>query len=117
MSISLTAPRFSSGFSFYGLALDLQKFGFSIYWVQIVFAAVDVPSKLLVAFGMVYLGRRITLISFLLLGGSMIIINMFVPSDLAVVQMILALLGKGGLSGSFACLYQYTLELFPTEIR
>uniref|UniRef100_F7EE49 Major facilitator superfamily (MFS) profile domain-containing protein n=1 Tax=Ornithorhynchus anatinus TaxID=9258 RepID=F7EE49_ORNAN len=113
MSISLTAPRFSSGFSFYGLALDLQKFGFSIYWVQIVFAAVDVPSKLLVAFGMVYLGRRITLISFLLLGGSMIIINMFVPSG----EMILALLGKGGLSGSFACLYQYTLELFPTEIR
>uniref|UniRef100_A0A6I8NKX4 Major facilitator superfamily (MFS) profile domain-containing protein n=1 Tax=Ornithorhynchus anatinus TaxID=9258 RepID=A0A6I8NKX4_ORNAN len=104
---------FSSGFSFYGLALDLQKFGFSIYWVQIVFAAVDVPSKLLVAFGMVYLGRRITLISFLLLGGSMIIINMFVPSG----EMILALLGKGGLSGSFACLYQYTLELFPTEIR
>ncbi|XP_056659705.1 solute carrier family 22 member 20-like [Monodelphis domestica] len=108
---------FACGFSFYGLGLDLQKFGFSIYWVQLIFALIDLPGKLLSSISMSYLGRRVTLISFMLLPGVLIIISIFVPQDMPVFWMILSVLGKGFLGGAISCLYLYIEELYPTEIR
>ncbi|XP_043827999.1 solute carrier family 22 member 20-like [Dromiciops gliroides] len=108
---------FACGFSFYGLGLDLQKFGFSIYWIQTIFALVDFPGKLLASISMSYLGRRITLIFLTLLPGTMIIISIFVPQDMSFFWMILSIIGKGGLGGAISCLYLYTQELYPTEIR
>uniref|UniRef100_A0A452TXM9 Solute carrier family 22 member 20, pseudogene n=1 Tax=Ursus maritimus TaxID=29073 RepID=A0A452TXM9_URSMA len=95
---------FSAGFSFYGLGLDVQKFGFNIYWTQVVFSVVDIPTKLLTGLSMGYFGRRITTVSLLLVAG-------------CVILMILCLLGKGSLAGCFTCLYLFTMELFPTEVR
>ncbi|XP_044537963.1 solute carrier family 22 member 20-like [Gracilinanus agilis] len=108
---------FACGFSFYGLGLDLQKFGFSIYWVQLIFALIDLPGKLLSAISMSYLGRRVTLIFFTLLPGFLIIISIFVPQDMPAFWMTLSVLGKGILGGAISCLYLYTEELYPTEIR
>ncbi|KAM8971474.1 solute carrier family 22 member 20-like isoform 2-T2 [Sarcophilus harrisii] len=108
---------FACGFSFYGLGLDLQKFGFSIYWVQVIFALVDFPGKLLASISMSYLGRRVTLFFLTFFPGLMIIINIFIPQDMPVFQMILSMLGKGALGGAMSCLYLYTPELYPTEIR
>ncbi|CAK7308708.1 Solute carrier family 22 member 20 [Vulpes lagopus] len=108
---------FSAGFSFYGLALDVQKFGFNIYWVQMLFTVMDLPTKLLAGLSMGYFGRRITVVSLLLLASCMILVTTFVPQDMNTFQMILCLFGKGSLAGCFTCLYLYTMELFPTEIR
>nr|XP_035975138.1 solute carrier family 22 member 20-like isoform X1 [Halichoerus grypus] len=108
---------FSAGFSFYGLGLDVQKFGFNIYWTQVLFTVVDIPTKLLTGLSMAYLGRRITTVSLLLVAGCMILSTAFLPQDMNTFQMILCLLGKGSLAGCFSCLYLYTMELFPTEVR
>uniref|UniRef100_A0A452QAH7 Major facilitator superfamily (MFS) profile domain-containing protein n=1 Tax=Ursus americanus TaxID=9643 RepID=A0A452QAH7_URSAM len=113
----LLSSRFSAGFSFYGLGLDVQKFGFNIYWTQVVFSVVDIPTKLLTGLSMGYFGRRITTVSLLLVAGCVILVTAFLPQDMNTFQMILCLLGKGSLAGCFTCLYLFTMELFPTEVR
>ncbi|XP_040322696.1 solute carrier family 22 member 20-like, partial [Herpailurus yagouaroundi] len=66
---------------------------------------------------MIYVGRRATVASFLLLAGLMVIANMFVPEDMQALRVAQAALGKGCLASSFICVYLFTGELYPTEIR
>ncbi|XP_059242960.1 solute carrier family 22 member 20-like [Mustela nigripes] len=70
---------FSAGFSFFGLGLDVQKFGFNIYWTQLLFTVVDFPMKLLTGLSMGYFGRRITAISLQLAAGCVILVTSFLP--------------------------------------
>ncbi|KAM4723084.1 solute carrier family 22 member 20-like [Rhinophrynus dorsalis] len=108
---------FSTSFAYYGLAMDLQKFGISVYLVQFCFGAIDVPAKLVAALTMSFVGRRVTQAMFLILAGTMIIANIFVPVDMRVLRTALAALGKGCCASAFMCAYLYSGELFPTEIR
>ncbi|OPJ89294.1 hypothetical protein AV530_001643 [Patagioenas fasciata monilis] len=73
---------FSISFSYYGLAMDLQNFGVSIYLIQVIFGAVDVPAKLVVTVSVSYVGRRLSLMVALFLAGLVIIANIFVSTDL-----------------------------------
>ncbi|XP_067465205.1 solute carrier family 22 member 6 [Thunnus thynnus] len=117
ISICLIAVWFSTSFAYYGLAMDLQKFGVSIYLMQIIFGAVDFPAKLL-ALGMLsYLGRRVSQAACLFLSALIIFANIFVPADMQTIRTTLACLGKGFTSASFTTVYLYTGELYPTIIR
>lgn len=60
--------------------MDLQKFGTSIYLIQVIFGAVDLPAKVIVTITMSYIGRRVSLTSFLTLAGLVIVANNFVPA-------------------------------------
>ncbi|XP_070839904.1 solute carrier family 22 member 6 isoform X1 [Chaetodon trifascialis] len=117
ISICLVAVWFSTSFAYYGLAMDLQKFGVSIYVIQIIFGAVDFPAKLL-ALGMLsYMGRRVSQAACLFLSALIIFANIFVPTDMQTIRTTLACLGKGFTSASFTVVYLYTGELYPTVIR
>ncbi|XP_054611181.1 solute carrier family 22 member 6 isoform X1 [Dunckerocampus dactyliophorus] len=117
ISMCLIAAWFSTSFAYYGLAMDLQKFGLSIYMIQIIFGAVDFPAKLL-ALGMLsYLGRRVTQASCLIMSALVIFANIFVPADMQTVRTTVACLGKAFTSASFTTVYLYTGELYPTIIR
>lgn len=76
---SASPPRFSNSLAYYGLAMDLQKFGLSVYLVQVLFGVIDIPAMLVATTTMIYVGRRATVASFLILAGLMVIANMFVP--------------------------------------
>ncbi|XP_069036300.1 solute carrier family 22 member 6 [Lepisosteus oculatus] len=117
ISVCLTAVWFSTSFAYYGLAMDLQKFGVSIYLIQVIFGAIDFPAKLITTLSMGYLGRRVTQAACLLLSAATIFANIFVPTDMQAVRTTLAVLGKGLTSSSFTCVYLYTGELYPTVIR
>ncbi|XP_005384564.1 PREDICTED: solute carrier family 22 member 20 [Chinchilla lanigera] len=108
---------FSNSVAYYGLAMDLQKFGLSVYLVQALFGVIDIPAMLAATATMIYVGRRATVASFLILAGLMVIANMFVPEDLQALRTAQAALGKGCLASSFICVYLFTGELYPTEIR
>uniref|UniRef100_A0A8C0FYT0 Solute carrier family 22 member 8 n=1 Tax=Chelonoidis abingdonii TaxID=106734 RepID=A0A8C0FYT0_CHEAB len=112
----LSIVWFSTSFSYYGLAMDLQNFGVSIYLIQLIFGAVDFPAKVVVTISMSYIGRRISLSAFLLLAGLVIIANIFVPRELQIVRTSLAVIGKGCLSAAFNCVFLFTTELYPTPI-
>ncbi|KAM5248460.1 solute carrier family 22 member 20 [Ctenodactylus gundi] len=113
----LVVVWFSNSVAYYGLAMDLQKFGLDIYLVQALFGIIDIPAMLVATAAMIHVGRRATVASFLLLAGLMVIANMFVPEDLQALRTAQAAMGKGCLASSFICVYLFTGELYPTEIR
>ncbi|XP_072517549.1 solute carrier family 22 member 6-A [Salminus brasiliensis] len=117
ISMCIVVVWFSTSFAYYGLAMDLQKFGVNIYLMQIIFGAVDFPAKLVALAMLTYLGRRLTQATCLLSSASVIFANIFVPKDMQIVRTTLAVLGKGFTSASFTCVYLYTGELYPTVIR
>ncbi|XP_048362937.1 solute carrier family 22 member 6-B-like [Sphaerodactylus townsendi] len=108
---------FSTSFAYYGLAMDLQNFGVSIYLIQVIFGAVDIPAKLIAFFVICYFGRRITQALSLILAGFSIVANIFVSQDMQILRTVFAVLGKGCLAASFNCVFLYTGELYPTVIR
>ncbi|XP_011848944.1 PREDICTED: solute carrier family 22 member 20 [Mandrillus leucophaeus] len=108
---------FSNSVAYYGLAMDLQKFGLSLYLVQALFGIIDIPAMLVAIATMIYMGRWATVASFLILAGLMVIANMFVPEGMQILRTAQAALGKGCLASSFICVYLFTGELYPTEIR
>lgn len=59
--------------------MDLHKFGLSIHLVQALFGVIDIPAMLVATATMIYVGRRVTVASFLIMAGLMVIANMFVP--------------------------------------
>ncbi|NXJ86929.1 S226B protein, partial [Trogon melanurus] len=108
---------FSTSFAYYGLAMDLQNFDFNIYVIQMVFGAVDIPSKLISVLTITFVGRRFTQAFALILAGLAILANILVPRDLRMLRTALAVFGKGCLAASFNCVFLYTGELYPTVIR
>ncbi|XP_043931329.1 solute carrier family 22 member 6-A-like [Protopterus annectens] len=117
ISICLAFAWFSTSFAYYGLAMDLQNFGVSIYLIQVIFGAIDFPAKCACVLFMNYIGRRSTLVGFLIVSGLMVLSNVFVPKDMTVLRTAFAVLGKGGLAGTFTCVYLFTIELYPTVVR
>ncbi|XP_040264842.1 solute carrier family 22 member 6-B-like [Bufo bufo] len=117
ISFCICCTWFSTSFAYYGLAMDLQKFGLSIYIVQIIFGTVDIPAKFFSYFVMTHMGRRVLQAASLILAGIAILVNVFVPEEFQTVRTSMAVFGKGCLAASFTCLFLYTGELYPTVIR
>lgn len=117
MTICLSAVWLSTSFAYYGLAMDLQKFGVDIYLIQVIFGAVDIPAKVVVTVSMSLMGRRISQSGALIVAGVTILINLLVPTDKQTIRTCLAVVGKGCLAASFNCCYLYSGELYPTIIR
>ncbi|XP_063173135.1 solute carrier family 22 member 6-A-like [Candoia aspera] len=117
VTVCLCFVWFSTSFAYYGLAMDLQNFGVSIYLIQVIFGAVDIPAKLVAFLVICYLGRRITQALSLILAGLSIAGNIFVSHDMQILQTVFAVFGKGCLGASFNCVFLYTGELYPTVIR
>ncbi|MEQ2182561.1 hypothetical protein GOODEAATRI_023537, partial [Goodea atripinnis] len=133
----LPVCRFSTSFAYYGLAMDLQKFGVSplinahqailspvylcsgfipcfwhlmgcpvlncvligcgsfqvsIYLMQIIFGAVDIPAKFLALGVLSYLGRRVCQVSCLFLSAVIIFANIFVPTGTVILVLVLVLM-------------------------
>ncbi|NXK00743.1 S226B protein, partial [Corythaixoides concolor] len=108
---------FSTSFAYYGLAMDLQGFGVDIYLSQLVFGAVDIPAKLASVVAISCVGRRVAQGGSLALAGICILANIIVPTELQLLRMTFAVIGKGSLAASFNCAYIFSGELFPTVIR
>ncbi|KAI4814121.1 hypothetical protein KUCAC02_003327 [Chaenocephalus aceratus] len=117
MTICLSAVWLSTSFAYYGLAMDLQKFGVDIYLIQVIFGAVDIPAKVIMVVSMTYIGRRISQCGALIIAGITILINLLIPYDKQTARTCMAVLGKGCLAASFNCCILYSGELFPTIIR
>ncbi|XP_007943001.1 solute carrier family 22 member 12 [Orycteropus afer afer] len=108
---------FAFGFTFYGLALNLQALGSNIFLLQFLIGVVDIPAKIGTLMALRYLGRRPTLAGSLLLAGLCILANMLVPHEMEALRSTLAVLGLGGVGAAFTCKNTYSGELFPTVLR
>ncbi|XP_061765874.1 solute carrier family 22 member 7-like [Nerophis ophidion] len=99
------------------LCLNMVGLGLNIYLTHIIFAAMEVPAKLLIYVLMDKVGRRKSLAGTLILTGSCIAINTILPRDLWHLRSAVVILGKGLSQASFTTVYLYTSELYPTVLR
>uniref|UniRef100_A0A8C7BLV7 Solute carrier family 22 member 12 n=1 Tax=Neovison vison TaxID=452646 RepID=A0A8C7BLV7_NEOVI len=108
---------FAFGFTFYGLALDLQALGSNIFLLQVLIGVVDIPAKIVTLLLLNRLGRRPTQAGSLMLSGLCVLANTLVPLKMRALRSGLAVLGLGSVGAAFTCVSVYTGELFPTVLR
>ncbi|KAF6334283.1 solute carrier family 22 member 12 [Rhinolophus ferrumequinum] len=108
---------FAFGFTFFGLALDLQALGSNIFLLLVLLGAFDIPAKISTLLLLSRLGRRPMQASSLVLAGLCILANTLVPLEMVALRAALALLGLCGVGAAFICITIYTGELFPTVLR
>ncbi|KAG8564091.1 hypothetical protein GDO81_016324 [Engystomops pustulosus] len=117
MSLCLVLVWFSSNFAYYGLSMDLQNFGLSVFLTQALFGGVEMTAKLMVMLVMTFVGRRVMQFVSLCLAGVMVLSYGFTPHNMQMLCTVLAVTGKAFLASAITCMYLYTGELYPTEIR
>ncbi|XP_055358697.1 solute carrier family 22 member 7-like [Betta splendens] len=103
--------------TYYGISLNITGFGLNIYLTQFIYAAIELPAKLMIYFLLDVVGRRRCQAGTLLLTGGCIALNIFIPKDLWLVRAVVAVVGKGLSEASFTVVFLYVSELYPTVIR
>uniref|UniRef100_A0A3Q3XGE6 Major facilitator superfamily (MFS) profile domain-containing protein n=1 Tax=Mola mola TaxID=94237 RepID=A0A3Q3XGE6_MOLML len=101
---------------YYGLSLGVSRLGTNLYLAQFVFGLVEIPARSLVLL-VLPLSRRLSQSGFLATGGLACLLMLTVPADHSNVLTGLAMVGKFGITASFAVIYVYTAEIFPTVLR
>ncbi|KAH9642623.1 hypothetical protein HF086_011216 [Spodoptera exigua] len=107
---------FVLGISYYGSNQYIGQTSSNVFISVLLAGVLQIPGILLSGFLCRYFGRKITMISFLIVcGGS----NAFlvVPEDWFAVRLTMGAIGVGCASGAFATMYMYTTEMFPTVAR
>ncbi|XP_070697565.1 solute carrier family 22 member 7-like isoform X1 [Pempheris klunzingeri] len=103
--------------TYYGISLNISGFGLNMYLTHFIYAAIEVPAKLMIYCLLNIIGRRKCQAGTLLLTGVCIALNMFIPKGLWHLRAVVAILGKGLSEASFTTIFLYTTELYPTVIR
>uniref|UniRef100_A0A667XAJ7 Si:dkey-166k12.1 n=1 Tax=Myripristis murdjan TaxID=586833 RepID=A0A667XAJ7_9TELE len=101
---------------YYGLSLGASRLGTNLYLTQFVFGLVEIPARSLVLL-VLPCSRRLSQSGFLAVGGLACLLMLAVPADYPNLLTGLAMLGKFGITASFAVIYVYTAEIFPTVLR
>ncbi|KAL3983595.1 solute carrier family 22 member 6-B [Oreochromis niloticus] len=101
---------------YYGLSLGVSRLGTDLYLTQFVFGLVEIPARSLVLVVLPF-SRRLTQSGFLAIGGLACLLMLAVPADHPNLLSGLAMVGKFGIAASFAVIYVYTAEIFPTVLR
>uniref|UniRef100_A0A3P8TIY1 Solute carrier family 22 member 13b n=1 Tax=Amphiprion percula TaxID=161767 RepID=A0A3P8TIY1_AMPPE len=109
--------EFGTSLVYYGLSLNVGKFGVDIYLTQFIFGVVELPARLGSLPLLQRFGRRICQAGVLLFAGVACLGILFIPADLPVVVTVVAVLGKFAATASFSTVYVYTAELYPTTLR
>lgn len=102
---------------YYGLSLSADTLGGTTFHAFGLLALIEVPGVVLAVLALQCIGRRATLCSFLVLAGCFCVVVPFVPEDVPWLSTVLVTAGKCFITASFACIYLYSAEVFPTSHR
>lgn len=102
---------------YYGLIMNSVNLLGNIYVNFVLSALIEIPSYIFCVLVMDRLGRKTVLVFCQVLAGAACLAAGFVDKDLEGLVITFSLLGKFGASASFAIVYLYTAELYPTSIR
>ncbi|KAM8998947.1 solute carrier family 22 member 7 [Sarcophilus harrisii] len=117
ISLCCMVVWFGVNFSYYGLSLDLSGLGLNLYQIQLLFGAVEVPSKMIVYLSIRYAGRRFTEVGALLGTALTVGTSLLLPSGVVAWKLVLGVAGKGFSEAAFTTAYLFTSELYPTVLR
>ncbi|CAH1796652.1 unnamed protein product [Owenia fusiformis] len=111
-----------SSLVYYGLSLSTSALAGNMYLNFFISGAVEVPAYILCIILLQTFGRRWPLCIFLCTCGVALIACAFTPDkvngyDLGWLLILLTMIGKFGITGSFGTVFLYAPELYPTNIR
>lgn len=107
---------FANSIVYYGLSLSTGKLNGNPYLILFIMGLVELPSYIALVFTLDVLGRRSITSSLMLIGGICCIIASYIQQGTTLATSIV-MLGKFTIAGSFAVIYNYSAELFPTVVR
>lgn len=106
---------------YYGLSLNTKHLGGDIYKNFFLSSLMELPAYLTSVCLINWIGRRRSLCYYMTIGGTACLVCLFFQTGTKPVYRILttifAMIGKFGISASFAVIYIYSAELLPTVVR
>eukprot|EP00057_Strongylocentrotus_purpuratus_P035012 XP_797406.1 PREDICTED: organic cation transporter protein-like [Strongylocentrotus purpuratus] len=114
-TINLVFIWMVTGMVYHGLSLNSSNLGTNNYVAFAITGGIEIPAYIMDIFIVEFFGRRLSLFFCLMLGGVACLSTAFIPTGVALTTV--AMIGKFGISGAFAIIFLYTVELYPTNIR
>ncbi|XP_028902750.1 solute carrier family 22 member 16 isoform X1 [Ornithorhynchus anatinus] len=108
---------FTGSLGYYVFSLTSVNLGGNEYLNLFLIGAVELPAYIIACIGMDKLGRRNTLIPFLILSALICFLIMLIPQDYSILSILANMAGKFAIGVAFGLIYLYTAELYPTIIR
>ena len=107
---------FTNSFVYYGLTLNSGSLiPGNLHLIFLVGGGLEAVAYILTIIAFLYLGRRVSTSACMLAGGAALLLTPVVTSTTS--KAILAQFGKFAITGSFAMVYLYAAEVFPTAVR
>uniref|UniRef100_A0A8C2XHL2 Major facilitator superfamily (MFS) profile domain-containing protein n=1 Tax=Cyclopterus lumpus TaxID=8103 RepID=A0A8C2XHL2_CYCLU len=110
-------PEFSINMSYFGLSFNTSGLNGNPFLNYFLLTAVELPAYAANWLALRSLPRRLSYISFTLLGALALLVIQITLNSQPTVTLILVLVGKFGIVAGIGVLYMYTGELSPTVIR
>ncbi|XP_061550334.1 LOW QUALITY PROTEIN: solute carrier family 22 member 13-like [Phycodurus eques] len=108
---------FSLNVALYCISFNVGNFGSDIFLTQFIFGLTEIPAHLLCIWQLEALGRRISFISTLLIGGSVCMLMLIFKQGNPVAFTALATSGRFVINWASTICNVYVQELFPTSCR
>lgn len=107
---------FANALVYYGLSLSAGKLYGNPFLILFIMGLVELPSYIALVFVLDLLGRRSITSTLMVIGGICCIVAAYIEQGSTLATTIV-MLGKLTIAGSFAVIYNYSAELFPTVVR
>lgn len=107
---------FANSLVYYGLSLGVGSLPGNPFLILFINAIVEIPSYITVVILLDKLGRRSITSFLMLLGGICCIVAVHMAKGETMTTTVV-MMGKLFIAGSFAVIYNYSAELFPTVVR
>ncbi|XP_042284714.1 solute carrier family 22 member 13-like [Thunnus albacares] len=108
---------FSLNVTYYCLSFNVGNFGLDIFLTQLIFGLTELPAHILCIWLLEVLGRKVSLMGTLLIGGFLCILMLAFNQDNAVAVTTLATSGRFFINWAGSICNVYVQELFPTSFR
>ncbi|XP_067461207.1 solute carrier family 22 member 13-like [Thunnus thynnus] len=108
---------FSLNVTYYCLSFNVGNFGLDIFLTQLIFGLTELPAHILCIWLLEVLGRKVSLMGTLLIGGFLCILMLAFNQDDAVAVTTLATSGRFFINWAGSICNVYVQELFPTSFR
>ncbi|XP_041805880.1 solute carrier family 22 member 13-like [Chelmon rostratus] len=115
--LTIILAWFSLNVTYYCLSFNVGNFGLDIFLTQLMFGLTELPAHILCIWLLEALGRKISLMSTLLIGGFLCTLILAVPQGDAVAVTVLVTAGRFFTNWAGSVCNVYVQELFPTSVR
>ncbi|XP_051536552.1 solute carrier family 22 member 4 [Myxocyprinus asiaticus] len=102
---------------YFGLSLNTSNLSGDPFLNCFLSAVTEVPAYIVATFLLRNCPRRPLLSAFLSIGGGFLLLIQLIPESLHALSLALEMVCKFGFTMSFAVVYIYTVELYPTVLR